>query len=180
MEYTKLLERINWRLIVIHFIATFFFVSAAYQLSILNDWKYIEAVNTYGLELGIKKYMSQDNYPFVYYLIWIKLAPVIGLLTAFLFSLFLTIRMKILWINSLIAFLLAFIFNKIGAFQNDIIDYIFYPGNSFVQYGIQYKFIVNGVILLSIGLLLFLSKWSKRFILKSTHKSSNSLPSAHE
>ena len=97
-------------------------------------------------------------------LLWINLSKPSGLLTGFLISLAITIKKHWYWVNSLIVFLTASLLLRYHLFGWYYLSYIFQaPGSIFKAYSIGY-FLVNGLIMLTIGLLLFFLKWPVQFI----------------
>jgi len=96
--------------------------------------------------------------------LWISLSKPIGLLTGFLISLAITIKKHWYWVNSLIVFLLASLLLRYHLFGWNYLSYIFMAlGAVFKEYSIGY-FLVNGLVMLTIGLMLFFLKQVQKFI----------------
>ncbi|MFW5752292.1 MAG: hypothetical protein ACOCW8_03020, partial [bacterium] len=130
---------------------------------------YTVTVN-YGLEDGLKHLANEGDFSIrlAYFAHWTNLSALIGLLIAFIFSLTLTIKRKMYWLNALIVALTAFLLNSLGLFDNKIIDSIFFSiGNLTAHFGLQYKFITNGAILTLAGLFIFLSERTNILCFKS-------------
>lgn len=167
MTFSEFARRINWRLIVVHFAATSFIILAVMQFMFLNDLNFIELINKYGPGEWIKYAVKEEDFSarIGYFTVWINLSGFIGLLLAFIMSLILTIKNKALWINALSVFIIAFFLRRFGFFDNKVVSGIFFsPGNFVSHFGVQYKFITNGVILTLAGLFIFFSRWTNRFI----------------
>lgn len=168
MTISDIKNKIKWRIIALHLIATFFFVLGARQFGVLNDLGIVESVDKYGFQEALSVLVKEDNFStrYAYFSFWLNISPLIGLLLALLVSLTLTIKRKIFWLNTIIVFVISILLNKLGLYESKIIDAIFFSlGNLFSSVGFQYKFTVNGIILTLVGLFIFLSKRAHKFAL---------------
>lgn len=159
--------KMNWRLIVVHLAAAFFFILAARQLTILSDIGVIESYDKYGSEgwlkgLGKKDYASR----LTYFSLWTNSAKSLGLLVAFIVSLVLVIKKKMFWLNALVVLFIGACLSRLGLFDNRVVDVVFFsPANLAAHFGgLPYKFITNGTILLLAGLVIFFGKRTNSFI----------------
>ena len=148
----NVLARINWRQVLVHTVA-FWFVAYAFEtLSYLFHLKIIYAVKSSGNEMIAEAATTDDLYLF---LVWKSLSGSIGLLTAFLVSIILSIKRRWFWLNSLLSFILTILL-----FRVHVWDYtkrlFYYPGRLFSDSLVE--FLINGCLLLLIGILLFFSK----------------------
>lgn len=156
------LARINWRQIAVHTIAIWFVIYAFQTLFYLFHLKIIDAFNSSG---GNTKEVLEKHgvttADLSLFLVWKNFSGPIGLLFAFFLSLFISIRRKWFWVNSILSFVLAILL-----FRANLWDYtrhlFYYPGRLFSNSII--KILTNGTLLLAIGLLLFFSKPITRFI----------------
>jgi len=164
------IEKINWRLLSVHFFATIFIMLAARWFAVLKDIDLFEAYWRYGQEDYINHLPQTDltlGERLTYAAQWIKLFGIIGLLIAFAISLTICIRKKIFWLNSIIVLLLAYSTNLIGLLQTSPFKTITnFFGDLFIDSGIQYAFILNGGLFAIIGLFIFLNKWINKFVSK--------------
>ena len=170
MTQLKFIDKINWRQILVHLLGTFFLVLSAYQFAILHDIGFIKTIDKYGIDKAIKQMFTQfQDMPkrITEFTEWIYFAQLFGILIGFVISLVLTIKNKRFWLNSLIVLMLSIFLCQIGLFHNNIIKSISFSfGSMFVNFGLQYKYLANGTILLIIGLIIFFSKWANNFAFK--------------
>lgn len=165
MKLEKFISLLNWRQIIIHFVASCFFVYGFKTLATLYNLELLEAYlysnNGYKMEvLNSKKYDSNafsNLFIFPYYF------AIIGLLVTFLISLIISIKKKWSWFNSLIMFLLTYFL-----YRFDLLGWSYFK-NVFLLIGKMFNdnflsVLVNGTLMLMIGLLFFFSKISTRFI----------------
>ena len=168
MKFPNLIYKINWRIILLHIVATIFIILCAQQFAKLNDIEIIKLVDKYGAENALKQLQKDTNYPsrISDFLLWNSISNLIGLLTAFILSFTIIIKKKMFWLNSLIIFILGLLFIRLGLFKNQIINTLFYSfGDLFPNFGLLYKYIINGTILLIFALLIFFNRWINNFAL---------------
>jgi hypothetical protein len=171
MKLNKFISLLNWRQIIIHFVASCFFVygfktlATLYNLELLESFLY--SIQGHKMEvLNSKKYESSDIsnlFIFPYYF------AIIGLFVAFLISLIISIKKKWFWFNSLIMLILTYLLYRI-----DLLGWSYFR-NVFWVLGKLFNdnflsVLVNGTLMLIVGLLFFFSKISTRFIEKTIIK----------
>ena len=165
MTFSNFISRLSWRQILLHSIAFWFFIHAFETFSYLKDTKLIELYrhsNEQITETTLEKNgMSVSNMSDL--LIGASVAGFIGLGVSFIISLAISIKRHWLWVNSMIALLIMFIPVRFGYLHWHYLKEIFWaPGQIFNNTKIE--FILNGIILLTIGLLIFFWRLSNRFI----------------
>lgn len=168
MKFLFFKDKIIWQIIIVHLVATFFIILAAKQFAELNDIEIIKLVDKYGPENAIKHLRTDNNSParIAYYLIWRNVACLIGLLIAFMVSLIIFIKKKMFWLNALIVFIIGLSFVRLGLFRNPIIERLFFSfAKLFPNLELQYKFAINGTILLLLALFIFFHKGVNNFAL---------------
>ncbi|WP_298391573.1 hypothetical protein [Flavobacterium sp.] len=173
MKTPDLIYKINWRIILLHSIATIFIILCTQQFVKLNDIEIIKLIDKYGAENSLKQLQKDTNgiSRISDFLLWNSMSNMIGLLTGFILSLIIIIRKKMFWLNSLIIFFIGLLFIKLGLFKNHIINTLFYSFDDiFPKLGLLYKYIIKGTILLSITLLIFFNKWINNFALNYMSK----------
>ena len=100
---------------------------------------------------------------FAAFLLFTNFSALAGLLVAFIISLIISSRQHWYWMNSLLAFIVTYILFRFDLLGWEYLRKIFwYPGQLFKNTASE--FLINGIILLSIGLLVFFLPRSKRFI----------------
>ena len=165
---SNFLSKLNWRLMVIHLIAYWFFIHSFLMFSYLHDNKFLMILLNHSKSwFNNPKGWRFDVSSFSIDMLWINLSKPIGLLTGFLISLAITIKKRWYWVNSLIVFLVAALLLRFHLFGWHYLSYVFLaPGSVFKEYSIGY-FLVNGLVMLTIGLMLFFLKWPTQFITHS-------------
>jgi hypothetical protein len=165
MTLHNFISRLNWRQILLHLIAFWFFIHAFETLSYLTDTKFVElfrqssqALTRTTLEENGMSALNMTELIFK-----LSVANLIGLVVAVIISLVISIRQHWFWVNSLIALLIMFIPINLGFLNWEYLREIFWiPGQLFSNTTIE--FLINGIILLTIGLLIFFWKRARRFI----------------
>lgn len=161
------MSRLNWRQILIHFIATWFFIQSFFLLSSLHDLK--------GCEVFTQKWQSEsfDRARLLSEINWLYTSPYVGLLVGFSISLFITIKKKWFWVNSAIVLVLSYFLKRFDFDGWHYLKFIFLtPGQYFDHHSALY-YLSNGIPMLTIGLLLFFLKLTNRFIDNGNIKSQN-------
>lgn len=167
MTNKYIIYKINWRQIATHLIATIFFIQAVKQFAILNNIEMIRAIEKYGYPEAFRHFTNEGNIglSLSYFVLCQRISALIALLIAFIISLYLTIKNKGFWQNSLIVLLTALLLQRVGFMDNKITSAIFFSfGNFFSSLGLQYKFIANGTLLISIAAFIYFSKLTRNFI----------------
>ena len=165
MTVNNFISRLNWRQILLHSIAFWFFIHAFETFSYLTDRKLIELfrhsnqniTRTVLEENGLSASNISDL------LFNVTIAGFIGLAVAVIISLAISIKLHWLWVNSLVALLIMIITFNLGFLNWNYLREVFWiPGQMFSNTTID--FLLNGFILLTIGLLIFFWRLPKRFI----------------
>jgi hypothetical protein len=164
------LQKLNWRLMLIHFIAFCLFILAFREFMFLHDRKYMFDISDAIIH---KKNMSDfSGIRFSKDILWIGIAGLIGLLAAFAISLTVCIRNKWFWLNALLSFLTTFFLYKF------IIQFSlgYYINHLFFHLPIWIRLSGTGCIILFAGCYLLLSTRVSKFIEKDrfafTHQTS--------
>jgi hypothetical protein len=162
MALSNFLSKLNWRLMLVHFIAYWFIYHGTRQLAYLYDYDFLEklANNYYNLK---NHYRGFDGNRLSMDLLYVGYASFVGLLAAILISLIVSIKHKWSWLNSVIVLLMAFTVCLFNRFYWHHIRIIFQaPGSIFKS---DWAFILtNGLMMLAVGLCLFFWKGITRFI----------------
>lgn len=167
----KILARINWRQIIIHALAFWFFMYSfeTFTLLFFKDLVKLVLQNSNVEEAIRNKNISVNEV--VDLQIFLSIAPLAGLLTAFVISLLLSIKQKWFWPNSILTLLLVLFCLKFKLTGWEYIrDYCTYPGRQFSN--ITVEILVNGLLLFIPGILLFTLPVFNRFIRSGINKTS--------
>jgi len=170
-----LLRKLSWRLIVIHFLAIWLFMDAFRAFAILYDYNFLRVIEkAYTIHWTLKEITPIAHiYPDLGIRLEgddmrLHLLTVIGLFGAFLLSLAITLKMKWFWLNSVIAFIAAFLILKYYRSipgKYDLIHYIGYIKYIFPdKLNSIWEFGATAAIALILGILLLFSPIIIRFI----------------
>jgi hypothetical protein len=170
MTLSGFISKLNWRLVMVHLLACWFFYYAAGEFWILIDAKFL---------LHLLSTSFKGNYDAIrieHDLMWMNLAELSSILIAFAISLVIVIRKKWFWLNSVlmltiaIALIMLWARFKIGFTPWHYLKQIFLTPGSIFDNTIWF-FVINGLLLLTVGLCLFFLKPIIRFIEgKKVHK----------
>jgi hypothetical protein len=165
MTFHNFLEKINWRQIIVHFVACWFFIHAFQTLSFLYDTKLVDTIRQSNGQLTSEAFVEKkfDASDLTYFWLWTSVSGFVGLLVAFIISLIISFKRNWLWANTLLAFILAFIlyhFHLLG--WGYLRQFFWYFGQRFNNSTIE--FLLNGSILLTIGTLIFFLRGPNLFI----------------
>ena len=153
-----LLQKFNRRQIIIHFIATWFFMYAFQVLSFLHNLRLFlliksSIVNNQLDTTAISSKFSASAINSYYF--WTSTANTIGLFVAFIFSLILSVRRKWFFGNSLLVVLIAYTLGYAGWLGWEWLGKLFWvPGMMFKDP--VYQYVINGFVLLVFGCSCFL------------------------
>ena len=149
---------------VIHLIACGFFIYSFIMFSYLHDHEnLIKILNPPKNWFNNPKNIPYDPSKIAIDAFWINLSKPIGLFAGFLISLAITIKRQWYWVNSLLVFLMSILLLRYHLFGWHYLHYIFLaPGSIFKEYSVGY-FLVNGLLMLTIGLLLFFLRRLQQF-----------------
>jgi len=167
MTLHKFIARLNWRQVVIHFIATWFFMYSFQTLAILHDTNLVDVFRHSGKD-NLAKALNENKISasdLTYFTVWTSFGNTIGLLVAFVISLTISIRRNWFWFNSFIVLVLEYILSWLGLLGWAYLKNIFLtPGGIFKNTTLE--FLTNGMILLTLGLLAFFLNKTNNFIAK--------------
>lgn len=165
MTLQNFIARLNWRQILVHFVAFWFFIHAFQTLSYLYDTKLIDTVRHSNGKIEDTTFVDSgiEASDLSYFLFWTSVSGFIGLVVAFIISLTISIRRHWFWVNALLAFLATYFlyrFHLLG--WNYLKQFFWYLGQKFNNSTLEFLF--NGTILLIIGILVFFLNRPNQFI----------------
>lgn len=165
MIIPRFITRLNWRLIVVHFIATWFFKYAFQVLALLHNTTLVDIARQTG-NGDLSQTLSDHGVSaseLTNFILWNNYGNAIGFLVAFGISLTITIRRNWYWFNAVLVFVLVYVlawFNLPG--WNYWRPLFLLPGKIFSN--TTAEFLANGLLLLAVGLLTFFLPVINRFI----------------
>jgi MFS family permease len=160
--------KFSWRLVVMHLLACWFFIHAFNTASYAFFPKIVEAARQ-SSDADTRKFLNDNlvqTFNMGHFIFWTGVSGFIGMLIAFIISLIITKKHSWYWGNSLIVFIVAYILYRFGLFGWGYFKLIFWSPGEKLIHSISLEFIINSIILLGIGLFIFFSKYSNRFIEK--------------
>ena len=165
MTLQNFIARLNWRQLIVHFVAFWFFIHAFQTLSYLYDTKLIDAFRNSNEHIT-GKLLTEGGFEasdLTYFVLWTNVSGFIGLLVAFIISLTISIRRHWFWVNSLIIFVAIYLLHRFGLLGwNYSKPFFWYLGQKFNNSTVEFLF--NGIVMLVIGLLIFFLKRPNQFI----------------
>ena len=159
MTLPTFIQKLNWRQMLMHFVATWFFIYSFRQLAFLTNVKKYQAVQIliYSGESKFSEFLKHTNFTFaqvITYFFYANDAWLIGLLVAFVISLIIAKRWKWFWVNSLIVLLVVFTLKRLDFLGWSYLKEIFLePGHLFHNTALY--LLVNGLVLLALGIFVF-------------------------
>jgi hypothetical protein len=172
---SNFISKLNWRLMVVHFVACWFMYHALWQLGFLYDYKFLEILakhnvselikhnNTKEIAAVFRDYRDQDiGRKISMDLFYAECTGLAGIVVAFIVSLLLSRKPGWFWVNSLIVFLVTF-----GAFCLD--TFYWFHFRFILMFDGLFKSLwaynlISGLLLLTVGICLFFSKRIIKFI----------------
>jgi hypothetical protein len=151
------LKRLNWKLILLHFVATWFFIHSFYILSYLHDIEFTEFIMKNRNEIPVFEEIPFDTKRMSNFFMITGVSKFIGLLIAFIISLSISFYRKWFWLNSVFVLIITFVFFKLDLLFWDYLKVIFRIIGGFMP-NIILDFLVDGLIMLFLGLLILFSK----------------------
>ena len=165
MTLHKFIARLNWRQVVIHFIATWFFMYSFQTLAVLYDTNLVDIFRQTG-KGNLTKAFNENKISasdLTYFTIWTSFSNTIGLLVGFGISLTISIKRKWFWFNSFLVFVLLYLLSWFNLLGWTYLKKIFItPGEVFDNTTLE--FLTNGLLLLTLGLLTFFLAKTNKFI----------------
>ena len=165
MKFQSTLKKINWRLLMVHFIAICFFIRGFRILGYLQNTPLLDKLinDNDNLDAILKNQSATD---LVNFLLYPGILGTIGMLVAFFISLYISKKKGWSPLNSIIVILLAYI---LGWISN--LNWLLFKGNTIIPSSlfpnITYYLIVNACILIILGNLIFFNKYALTFISKN-------------
>lgn len=153
----EILKRLNWKLILVHFIATWLFIHSFYILSYLHDIEFTEFIMKNRNQTPVFDEIPFDSKRMNNFFMVTGISKFIGLLVAFIISLSISFYKKWFWLNSVLVLLITYTFFRLDFLLWDYLKVIFRFIGGFMP-NITLDFLVDGLIMLFLGLLIFFSK----------------------
>lgn len=164
----EILKHLNWKHILLHFIATWFFIHSFYILSYLHDIEFTEFIIKNRNEMPVFEEVPFDTKRMSDFFMITGVSKFIGLLVAFIISFSISIYRKWFWLNSVLALLIAFLLFKLDLLLWDYLRIVFRFTGGFMP-NVILDFLFDGLVMLFLGLLLFFYKKSTQIINYKKH-----------
>lgn len=165
MTHQNFISRLNWRQILTHFLAFWFFIHAFETFSYLYNTRLLEIVR-HSNSQDLNQKLVDNNVStadLTYFVVWTNISGFIGLIVAFVISLAISFKRHWFWLNSLVVLIVTYVLYKFDLLGWTYLKKFFWRfGQTFSD--IKIEFIVNGALLLVVGLLIFFLKRPNTFI----------------
>jgi hypothetical protein len=159
MTLQSLIQKLNWRQILLHFVATWFFLFAFQQFAFLTSPTKFDASRMFvktNTDEAVK-YLHDKGFSaaeIIRYFFYAKAAWIAGLIIAFIISLTIAKTKGWFWINSLVVFLTVFLLAGQDLLGWTYLKNIFLmPGRIFTD--TLFYLLTNGLVLLCLGVFVF-------------------------
>jgi glucan phosphoethanolaminetransferase (alkaline phosphatase superfamily) len=167
MPLQQFKAKLNWRLVAVHFVATWLFMYAGQTLAVLHNPHLLEILKREGFD-HVKEIVERNQASateLTMFSIWPGLGSLAGEMIALGISLTITIRRRWFWFNSLLVPVLIFLLSLFGLLGWHYLKMIFLiPGEIFSSPVMEY--LANGLIMLALGLFVFFGRPTNGFIKK--------------
>jgi len=158
MASSNPMSKLNWRLMVIHFIACWFFIHASKVLFSLHDHEFLMNVianrNTGGLNAG--RFANDVHL--------LSLAGYAGLIVGCILSIMISLKQRWYWINTLIIFVVAGVLERFELLGWNALQSVFTSPGDLLNLPSPWYYLLNGGIMVAVGLVLFFLKGPVQFI----------------
>lgn len=165
MTLEKIISKLNWRQVIIHFIAFCLFIYAFQTFSYLHNTTLIEVVRNSKGRIPNTTFIDNNisSTDLMRFLLWTNISPLVGLLISFFMAIMISKKRAWFWVNSLLAFLVAYflLWNHLLGWDS-LKQTLMTPGKIFSNAIVEV--FSRGIILLLIGLLFFYLKPITRFL----------------
>ncbi len=166
MTLHTFIAKINWRLILFHFVALWFFCHAVLTFTYLSNVHLVNIARQTTDENMYNVLRSSDVEPgeLVDFLTLPYFVEFGSLFIAFIISILISAKRKWFWVNSFLVLILAlFFYYRIDTLLwQSLRKYFWFVGQQFNN--AETEFLVNGLLLLTLSFIFFFSKLSFKFI----------------
>lgn len=166
MELQRTISRINWRQLLVHFIAGLFFIHAFIALSHLYDTRFIVAYrSSYEIAMNTLVAHGVTIYDIMNFTYWVSAAGSIGFLAAFIISMIISIKRGWFWLNPVIVLIATYLINRFIPLGDQLLRPI-HPLIKITTNNPIVETAIYGALLLAVGTFIFFYPRLTRFIEK--------------
>ena len=157
MKFSTIINRLNWRQILIHLTAIWLFSAAIETFFYLSNPNFLERIiNAKQQGLNANDIIKGDRiFAFGDFYYYSAVGLFTGFLLGFIISLIISIKEKGFWLNSLLAALSFFLLSRLSLNSSYFLKSIFLFPGIIIQKYIVLTIIINASILLGLGILAF-------------------------
>ncbi len=158
------MARLSWRQMLVHFLASWFFIHAFLMFSYLFHIRVVDAMSRSNGQLNSSAFTDQGftGADVLNLSLWLSIAGFIGLLVALIISVIVSVRRRWLWVNPLIVAVIMFFLYRFSLLGWEYAGYVFgFPAR--LLNNTAARCLITGGILLTIGLLILFSKRTRQF-----------------
>ena len=164
----EFLQKFNRRQLLVHFIATWFFMFSFQVLSFLHNLRLFLLIKSSVVNNQLDTASISSKYTAAAinsYYFWTNSANNIGLLVAFVVSLIISVKRKWFLGNALLIVLLAYVLEYYGWLGWEWLGKVFWLPGMFFKDPV-YQYVINGFVLLLLGCCCFFLPPINQFINK--------------
>jgi hypothetical protein len=165
MTNSSIIKGVNWRQIVIHYVAIWLFSLAFEAFSYLLDTEFLsQLILAKQKHIKVKTLLEgQSGEKFTNIFYHSAIGYFSGLMLGLIISIIISIRRRWFWLNSLLALSVIFILGQLGIINSYFLRAVFlFPG--IILQDISLTVIINASILLLLGCILFFTPKANEFI----------------
>lgn len=165
MTNSSIIKGVNWRQIVIHFVAIWLFSLAFEAFSYLLDTEFLsQLILAKQKHIKVKTLLEgQSGEKFTNIFYHSAIGYFSGLMLGLIISIIISIRRRWFWLNSLLALSVIFILGQLWIINSYFLRAVFlFPG--IILQDISLTVIINASILLLLGCILFFTPKANEFI----------------
>ena len=162
------MQKLNYKLIIAHSLAAVFLIWALNELIYLYDTELLRIYDEIDI---IDAWRLNNKAERISKFFLLKYTgSYIGLFLSFIISISITLKRKLGGLNSFVVFLIIGLLIKLGIIGSDIIENVVcFPGEFLFGFSVK-SVVLNGILLLSISLWLYFSKFVLKLILKDINE----------
>jgi len=164
MTFNQFKDGINWRQILIHFVACCFFIYAFQTFSYLTNTSLVDIGRRSRDGVGLKTAFANGTTvsDLTDFLIWLNMSGLLGLLAGFVIALTISYRRRWFWMNAVFVFIVSFPVYLFDLGWRNVRQLFWSVGR--LIHDTTWEFITNGALLLIIGCIFFFHPGINNFI----------------
>lgn len=157
----NLIHQINWRQILTQLVASYFVIFGLYTFSLLYDPTWAKVFRDKNIENEFAFWGNDKQLERLLFVIGVS--TLLGIVISLIFSYSISIKRNYFRANTVIVLLLLLILIPGGSLKWIPLKNLFWLSGQMTD-DIVFQLVLNGLLLMTIGCLLFFSKYTRQFI----------------